>query len=312
MIKSFNILDVEKSYYRIKNFIKKTPIYTNQEFDKIFNAQVFFKCENFQETNSFKARGAFNSIISYKEKNGFFPKKIVAISSGNHAQAVAFACKKFGIKALIFMAKNASKFKIAATKNYGAEVVVCETRQEADFMAQEKSQKEGYFFIHPSASAEVILGQATCCFEAFEEIGEVDAVFTPVGGGGLASGALIASKNFSDKIKVFGCEPEIANDAAISVRENKIFSFTKNPQTIADGARTMQVSPICFSYLKQLENIFEISEDEIKFWCAEFFKLSNIKIEPTSALAIAGAKKYCDSVNYEQKKILIIVSGGNV
>ncbi len=300
--------DIELAQIRTKNFIKNTPIISNETLNKKIGAQVFFKCDNLQETNSFKARGAFNALLAYKEKHGNFPEKVVAVSSGNHAQAVAFACKKFGIEALIYMAKITSPLKIAATKALGAQVVICERRADANKWSQEKIS-EGYFFIHPSANADVIAAQGTACLEALQEIGEVDAIFAPVGGGGLVGGAYLAASNLFSSVKVFGCEPLQANDAAISVRDGKIFGYENSPNTIADGARTLAVSPICFEYLKKLDGILEIAEEEILLWQKEFLDATKVLIEPTSALAIAGAAQYGEK---NGGKFLVIISGGNV
>ena len=297
---------------RIKNHIKNTPVISDQKLNEELGAQIFFKMENQQETNSFKARGAFNAILSYKEKHGKFPKKIVAQSSGNHGQGIAHACKKFGIKALIYMISKASPLKIAAVKNLGAEVILLEKRSDVNAQALEK-QKDGYVFIHTSGDANVISGQGTCALEALAEIGEVDAIFAPCGGGGLISGCFLAAQNLSPKAKIFACEPLSANDVARSVRERKIVGFEDTPNTIADGARTLATSEICFQYLKQIAGILEISEEEIIFWQKKLSESLQQKIEPTSALAIAGAKQFLvNNPQEKNQKILVIISGGNV
>ncbi len=297
---------------RIKNHIKNTPVISDQKLNEELGAQIFFKMENQQETNSFKARGAFNAILSYKEKHGKFPEKIVAQSSGNHGQGIAYACKKFGIKALIYMINKASPLKIAAVKNLGAEVILLEKRSDVNAQALEK-QKDGYVFIHTSGDANVISGQGTAALEALAEIGEVDAIFAPCGGGGLISGCFLAAQNLSPKAKIFACEPLSANDVAQSVRERKIIGFEDTPNTIADGARTLATSEICFQYLKQIAGILEISEEEIIFWQKKLSESLQQKIEPTSALAIAGVKQFLvNNPQEKNQKILVIISGGNV
>ncbi len=297
---------------RIKNHIKNTPVISDQKLNEELGAQIFFKMENQQETNSFKARGAFNAILSYKEKHGKFPEKIVAQSTGNHGQAIAYACKKFGIKALIYMITKASPLKIAAVKNLGAEVILLEKRSDVNAQALEK-QKDGYVFIHTSGDANVISGQGTAALEALAEIGEVDAIFAPCGGGGLISGCFLAAQNLSPKAKIFACEPLSANDVARSIRERKIVGFEDTPNTIADGARTLATSEICFQYLKQIAGILEISEEEIIFWQKKLSEILQQKIEPTSALAIAGAKQFLvNNPQEKNQKILVIISGGNV
>jgi threonine dehydratase len=320
MQKNLTFADISAAHFRIKNHIKNTPIISSKKLNETLGAEIFFKMDNQQEANSFKARGAFNAILSHQEKHGKFPEKVVVQSSGNHANAIAFVCKKFGIPALIYMASNASPFKIAAAKNLGAEVVLLEKRSEANRLAEEK-QKEGYFFIHPSSGEDVICGQGTATFEALSEIGtkgtKIDAIFTPCGGGGLVVGSFLAAQKLSPQAKVFGCEPLNANDVAISLREGKIFHFEDSPNTIADGARTLAISERCFSYVKQIAGVLEIGEEEIIFWQKKLAEELRQKIEPTSALAIAGVAQYLKKNSQgknlkKNQKILVVISGGNV
>ncbi len=304
--------DVKKIHKLIEPFIKKTPIVCDKNLNLELGCEIFFKLENLQQTNSFKARGAFAAVLAYKEKHKKLPEKIVVQSSGNHAKAMAFVGKKLGIPVLIYMASIASAFKIKEARDLGAEVILCEKRADANKFAEEK-QKEGYLFIHPSANDDVILGQSTAAFEALQDIGEVDAIFAPCGGGGLVSGCYLSALGLSPKAQVFACEPKNANDAAISVKQEKIFSFQDSPNTIADGARTLAVLEPCFTYLKKLSNILEINEEEIIFWQKKLSEILKMKIEPTSALAIAGAVQFLkENKNLKNPKILVIVSGGNV
>ncbi len=306
----FNL--VLQAQKRISSFIEKTPILSDENLNKELGAQIFFKMENCQKTNSFKARGAFNAILAKAEIDKKMPEKIVVQSSGNHAQAIAYACKTLGSKALIYMTQDASPKKIQAAQSWGGEVILLEKRSEVNKQAQQKAN-EGYFFIHPSANAEVICGQGTAALEAIEEKGEFDAIFTPCGGGGLASGTFIVAKELSPKAKIFTCEPANANDVAISVRENKIFAFENSPNSVADGARTLATSEICFQYLKQHNAIFEISEEEIIFWQKKLMDIFSQKIEPTCALAIGGVARYLkENSNAKNEKILVIISGGNI
>ncbi len=312
IMNELNFQDILLAENRIKNYIKNTAIISNKKIDELLGAEIFFKMDNRQETNSFKARGAFNAVLAFKEKHGFFPQKIVAQSSGNHAQAVAFVGKKFNIPVIIYMAKITSPIKVEATRKLDAEVILCEKRSEANRLAEEK-QQEGYFFIHPSDNDDVIAGQGTCVLEAVKEIGEVSAIFAPCGGGGLLSGCLIAKNGISPQAQVFGCEPLNANDASRSVLENKIVGFEESPLTIADGARTLKVAPRCFNYLKKLNGILEISEEEIIFWQKKLEQELQEKIEPTSALSIAGCAQYIkNNPQTKNQKFLAIISGGNL
>ena len=304
--------DVVKASLRIENHIKNTPIISNSQINKILNAQVFFKMDNQQVTHSFKARGAFNAVLAYYQKHSKFPKKIVVQSSGNHAQAVAHVGKKFNIPVLIYMANTVSPYKVMLSRQLGAEVVLCEKRSIANALAEEK-QQQGYFFIHPSDNDDVIAGQGSCALEALKEIGEVSAIFAPCGGGGLLAGSYLASQQLSSSAKIIGCEPLFANDASNSLKLGKIVGFDDTPLTIADGARTLKVSPRCFEYLKKITGIIEVPEEKIIYWQKYLSKILQEKIEPTSALSIAGLELYLQRNFSEQnQKFLIIISGGNI
>lgn len=307
--------DVKKASRRIKNHIKNTPLISNEIINEKLGAQLFFKMENQQVTKSFKARGAFNAILEYEEKYGHLPEKIVASSSGNHAQAIAHVCKEFGLEAKIHMMAKASQFKIAATQKLGAKVILHEKRANADQEAKQDGEN-GYFFVHPSMSDEVICGQGTATLEAAEKLNKenikIDAIFTPCGGGGLLSGALVAAKAFKEEPQVWGCEPKNANDAILSLKNGKIFKFEDTPQSIADGARTLAITENTFKYLKKTNGILAIEEELIKSAQEELVEILGEKIEPTSALAFTGAKQFLQkNKNLQNLKILIIISGGN-
>ncbi len=311
-IKQLSFNDVVLTYERIKDKIIKTPLITNQFFNDFFKADIYFKLEAFQKTGSFKIRGVLNAILSYQERHKKLPEKIVAVSSGNHAQAIAYACSKMGIKSLIYMAKNTSSLKIDATRSYGGEVIVTERRQEANYLAQARIA-EGYYYLHPSDNDDIILGQATVCFESLKEAGEMDAIFAPCGGGGLVSGSLLAALGLAKNAKIFACEPLIGNDASISVKTGSIFAFTDSPNTIADGARSLSVSKRTFNYLTKIAAILEISEEEIIYFSQWLNNLLKITVEPTAALAFAGAVQYLRTcLNSSRPKILVILSGGNL
>jgi threonine dehydratase len=310
-----NFENVKKAVKRIENYIIKTPIISDQKLNKEFGVEIFFKMENQQITKSFKARGAFNAILSYREKYGEFPKKIVVQSSGNHAQAVAKACQQFKIPLLVYMINKASKVKIEATKALGAEVILFEKRSEVNKAAENK-QKEGYFFIHPNTGDDVLIGQGTVAFEALSEIGEVEAIFAPCGGGGLVVGSYLASTGFLPQAKILACEPLNANDAARSFKAGEIIGYQETPNTIADGARTLAVEKQTFKYLQKITDFLEISEEKIIFWQKKLSDILDQKIEPTSALTIAGLEQYLEKNQKREKlennKFLLIISGGNL
>ena len=247
-------LNIIESYNRIKDHIVKTPVLTNQFLDQELGTEIYFKCENLQTTGSFKLRGAANKILKFREQNGHFPQKIVAVSSGNHAQAVAYIAKQFGIEALIYMEEKASPLKVKATRDYGAEVILTKTKRETEIYAEKRVQ-EGYLYVHSSNDEDIICGQGTACLEALVEIGDVDLVFTPCGGGGLIAGTYLACQTLTKKPKVFAVEPKEANDTSISYQTGKIYSFEETPNTIADGAKTLRPSAIPFSYIQRLDGV---------------------------------------------------------
>jgi threonine dehydratase len=304
--------DILSAQRRIQDHIINTEILTSEKLNAELGFEIFFKMDNHQPTNSFKARGAFNAVLDYQEKFGRLPEKIVAQSSGNHAQALAFVGKKFNIPVVIYMAKITNPQKVAKTRQLGAEVILCEQRSEANRLAIEK-QNEGYFFIHPSDNDAVIAGQGTAVLESLERLNNISAIFAPCGGGGLLSGSLIAKNGFDKNIKVFGCEPETADDAMRSVLQNQIVGYEESPKTVADGARTLKISPRCFHYLKKLDGILPISEEKIIYWQQRLSDELHEIIEPTSALSMAGCVDYIAKFNpAKNSKFLAIISGGNL
>lgn len=301
------VLDAQK---RLKGHINKTPLLQSQLLNKLLNTNIFFKFEGMQKVGAFKARGALNTLLTLKEQNKL-PKEVVAYSSGNHSQAVAWAAKKLGIKAVIIMPKIVSKIKIAATKAYGAKVILVEKRQHAEDMAQKRAKADGAFLLPPFDNNCVIAGQGTAALEAWQDEGEFDAVFAPCGGGGLLSGTYLATKLMSKSALVFASEPKMANDASRSYKSGKIFRFDASPMTIADGVRTPGVCERTFNYLKKLDGFYEITEQEIIYWTQWLMHLLKVTLEPTSALGMAAAYKWLREQR-SSKKILIIVSGGNI
>jgi len=303
---------VVKAHSRIKDYLHRTPIVTSSTLNNMLGGhELYFKLECHQKIGAFKSRGAFNKIIHLKEQ-GQTPKKVVAVSSGNHAQGIALACKTFNIPATIFMNKSVSPLKIQATRSYGANVVLVDSNQEADQKAKEE-EKNGAYFIHPFDDDQIIAGQGTACLEALEDLDEqnINAVFVPCGGGGLLSGTFLATKLFSDNIKVFAGEPENCNDAAISLKKDELHIFDTLPVTIADGIRTLSISERTFSYLKQTGGIIEINEEEIIYWTQWLQHLLKTSCEPSSAVAMAACYKWLKTQNQKQQT-LIIISGGNI
>ena len=297
-----------EAHERIKSFIHHTPVLTSNTLNKISGTELFFKCENFQKIGAFKIRGAMNAVLSLsKEKlnNG-----IATHSSGNHAQAIAYAARQANAKAYIVMPNNSPKVKIDAVKGYGAEIHFCEpTLQARETILNAIVEKTGAEFIHPYNDFRVITGQATCAKELLEEIPALDFIITPVGGGGLLSGSLLSSHYFSPKTIVYAAEPEGAADAALSLKSGKIEkAFFIN--TIADGLLTT-LGDKTFPIIKQfVKDILLVSDAEIIAAMKLVYERMKIVIEPSGAVTLAALLK--NKEIFAGKKTGIVFSGGNV
>ena len=300
---------VAEAHERIKDHIRETPLLSSNLLNEYLGHEIFFKAEGFQEIGAFKARGALNALLCLKEKNEL-PEHVVAFSSGNHAQAVAWAASILKIKATICVPSNISSLKLEATKSRGAEVELCETRMDAE-KAVEKYVSVGAYFLHPYDNDMVIAGQGTAAYEVLKEGMKPDAIFASVGGGGWLSGTYLATRLLSPESKVIGAEPLNANDAARSLRDGEIFSFEDSPNTIADGAATLRISERTFAHLKELDAFYEISEEDIIYWTQWLSHLLKITVEPSSAMAMAAAHQYLKTQNSKQK-LLVMLSGANV
>jgi threonine dehydratase len=313
MITNENII---KAYERISPYIKNTEIFSIAELNKKLNGhEILFKNDASQVTGSFKVRGVLNTLLYLKEQNKL-PKNIVAYSTGNHAKAISYMAKKFAINAKIYMPEFSASAKIEAVKNNGAELILTKTRRESEILSRAEGLKKDHYFLAPSDNDIVIQGAATLCYESlldsrFKEDRYPDAIFGSIGGGALVSGAYLAAKCFSDKIKIFAAEPINANDASISFKNKKIFSFQESPVTIADGVVTLSLSERTFKYIKNIEDVIEVSEEEIAYWTIWLNNIIDVPVETTAALSLAAAYKWLMTQNTPQK-ILVILSGGNL
>jgi threonine dehydratase len=306
--------DIANAHERISGIVKKTPIVHSALLNAWLGHDIYFKVECMQTTGAFKLRGASNFIAKRAEQNKL-PAHIVANSSGNHAQAVAYAAKHFNVPVTIYCTKNISNVKAAATEYYGAKLAQFNDRPSADKAVEEASQKEGVVWIPPFNHPDIIAGQGTVALEAIEQCGSIDAVFTPCGGGGLSSGTLIATRHLSPASKVIGVEPLVANDAAQSLKAGYIVSLKETPNTLADGAATPSVGEHTFHYLKQLDAFYEVNETHIAYWTQWLQHLLKLHIEPTCAMTMQGVVEYLQNsptAQHKQQRILVIISGGNI
>ncbi|MDX1799027.1 MAG: threonine/serine dehydratase [Candidatus Lokiarchaeia archaeon] len=299
---------IQNAYKRIKSHINKTPVMTSSTLDSITNAKIYFKCENFQKVGAFKFRGAFNAISLLTDEQ--WKQGVITHSSGNHAQALALAATKLGIHATIVMPKGAPKNKINATKGYGAEIEFCENSLEARIRKTEEIiKKRRSILIHPFDNDNIINGQGTAAYELFEEIGELDIIIAPLGGGGLLSGTAIAPKGLFPNTQVIGVEPELADDALRSLEAGYIIPSIY-PDTIADGLRTSLCERTFHIIQKYVDNVVTVSEIEIIEAMRFLWERMKMIVEPSGAVPLAAllSKK----ISIENKKIGAILSGGNI
>jgi len=278
--------DIEKAHQRISEHIHNTPILTSDSLDNELGSNLFFKCENFQKTGSFKIRGATNSILQLNDaeiKNG-----IITTSSGNHGAAVAFIADKIGTSSKIIMPNNTPKNKIENVQRYGGEIFYCEPNIKAREDTLEKMiQKSGGSIIHPYNDEKIIAGQGTAAKELIEKVPDLDAIICPVSGGGLLSGTLLAAKNLKPSIKVFGAEPKNADDTYRSILNNKIMS-NETTDTIADGLRA-QVGTVTFPIIKKnVDKILLVSEEMIISSMYMIWQRLKIIIEPSCSIVLAA------------------------
>jgi len=300
--------DVRAASERIEPHAHRTPVLRSTAIDRVAGAQVLFKCENFQKTGSFKFRGAFNTVASLSPEER--ERGVYAHSSGNHAQALALAAHLHRIPAHIVMPEDSNPIKVAATKGYGARVIHCPpTHQGRHETAARIGGETGATFVHPHDDPRVIAGQGTAALELIEDVGDLDVLLAPVGGGGLLSGTLIAAAHLLPDVRVIGCEPSGADDAYRSLRERRrIIDFT--PHTIADGLRT-PLGENTFSILCQhVDSIILVSEDEIVDAMRTVWERMKIVIEPSSAVAVAPLLR--EEFAGDRLRIGVILSGGNV
>ena len=302
---------------RIAPHIHRTPVLTSRSLNAMVGAQVFFKCENFQKTGSFKIRGASNAIFSLSEQE--IAHGIVTQSSGNHGAAVACAAAWRGVPAWIVMPKNAPAVKRLAIEGYGGRVTLCEPTMTSRKETSSRIQAEtGALLIHPYDDDRVIAGQATAAKELLEEIDDLDAVFAPVSGGGLLSGTCLGAKGIRRDVRVFGCEPAQADDAYRSLQTG-ILQSVDSSNTIADGLRA-SLSPRTFAILRQqVDGILRVTEEEIISATRLVWERMKIIVEPSSAVAVAPLLKPGVIAGFNlparadrRPKLGVIFSGGNV
>ena len=300
--------DLIQCQKRIAPHIHRTPVLTSRLIDKMAGAELFFKCENFQRMGAYKMRGATNAILQLTEEQKSMG--VVTHSSGNFAQALSLAAKSLGVKAYIVMPTSAPQVKKDAVLEYGGKIIECEPTLEARKAAAQKIETEmGATFIHPSNSVNVIIGQGTACMELLEEHPDLDIIIVPVGGGGLIAGTALAAHYFGKNCKVIGAEPFAVDDAYRSFQSGKI-ELNKTTETIADGLKTNLGDKNFPLIRKYVNSIIRVTEEEIIEAMRLIWERMKIIIEPSSAVAFAAVLGEKDK--FKNKKVGIIISGGNV
>jgi len=301
--------DVEQAAARIEGAAHRTPVLTSRTADTKAGASLFFKCENFQRMGAFKFRGAYNAIARFTEAQR--RAGVLTYSSGNHAQAIALSARLAGIRAAIIMPNDAPALKVAATKEYGGEVIFydryTENREE---IGRRLAQERGMTLIPPYDHPDVIAGQGTAAKELFDETGALDVLLVPLGGGGLLAGCALAASQLSPDCKVIGVEPEAGNDGQQSLRTGQIVDIGV-PQTIADGAQTSHLGQHNFAVIQRLvDDIVTVSDAQLVETMKFFAERMKMIVEPTGCLAAAAALQGVYPV--AGKKVGILISGGNV
>jgi threonine dehydratase len=303
------IEDIKQAQENLKGIVRKTPLFYSSTFSKECGFEVYLKCENKQKTGAFKLRGAYNKICSLTEEeksNG-----VVASSAGNHAQGVAYAATAFGIKSTIVMPVTAPVAKVQATKNYGAEVIQYgEVYDECYSKAVEVQKETGATFVHPFNDDKVISGQGTISLEILEEIPDADIMVVPIGGGGLISGMAVAAKAMNPDIKIIGVQAEIIASSKISLIKNEIVTLP-GVKSLADGISVKTPGDNTFKYMKKyVDEIVTVTEDEIAYGIFSMMERNKLVAEGAGAVSVAAL--LAGKIKAEGKKVVALVSGGNI
>jgi len=301
--------DVLAAAARIDGHAHRTPVLTSRTANSEFGAELFFKCENFQRMGAFKFRGAFNALSQFdleRRRRG-----VVAFSSGNHAQGVALSAKILDIPATIIMPTDAPAAKVAATQGYGGKVVFYDRYSEdREQIGRGFVERDGLTLVPPYDHPDVIAGQGTAAKELFEEVGELDALFVCLGGGGLLSGSALATRALSPSCKLYGVEPEAGNDGQRSFRTGMIVHI-ETPKTIADGAQTQHLGALTFPIIRRdVDDVLTASDAQLVEAMRFFASRMKMVVEPTGCLGFAAARGM--KADLKGQRVGVLISGGNV
>ena len=301
------LYDFIEARERLTTVVVKTKLIHSPVFSEESGNEIYLKPENLQKTGSFKIRGAYNKIAKLTEEEK--KKGVIASSAGNHAQGVAYAAKRLGIKAVIVMPKHTPLIKVEATRKYGAEVVLYgEVYDDAYKKALELQKENGYVFVHPFNDEDVIEGQGTIALEILDELPDADIILVPLGGGGLVSGIASAAKLKNPQVKVIGVEPEGAASAIAALEKGKVVELAE-ANTIADGTAVKRIGDLNFEYIKKyVDEIITVSDYELMEAFLLLVEKHKIIAENSGILSIAATKK----LKEKNKKVVSVISGGNI
>ncbi|KRC20910.1 threo-3-hydroxy-L-aspartate ammonia-lyase [Acidovorax sp. Root217] len=301
--------DVVSAAQRLAGVAHRTHVLRSNMADALLGTQVFFKCENQQRTGSFKFRGAYNTLSHFTEAQR--ERGVLAFSAGNHAQAIALSARLLDMPAVIVMPEDAPTAKMAATREYGAQVVTYDRyTEDREAISQRLAEERGMTLVPPFDHPHVIAGQGTAAKEFLEEMPDLDYLFVCVGGGGLLAGSLLAAEALAPNCRVVGVEPEAGNDGQQSFRTRQLVQIP-TPHTIADGAQTRSLGQITFPIIQRLaEDIVTATDEQLVEALRFFAERMKLVVEPTGALAFAGARH--GSVDVHGARVGILISGGNV
>ena len=300
--------DIQSAHTRISPFIHRTPILTNTSLDELTGAKLFFKCENFQKAGSFKIRGATNAVELLSDDD--FNCGVATTSSGNHGAALSMAVSRRGGNTKVVMPHNTPKIKVNNVERNGGEVVWCEPDQKyRESVLKDVIDETGATVVHPYNDERIMAGQGTCAKELVEDVTDLHSIVSPVSGGGLLSGSLLAAKNMNSAITVYGAEPEEADDAYRSLKLGKIVP-NKTINTICDGLRA-QIGTKTFPVIQSLvDDIIPVSEEDIINALRMIWERLKIIVEPSCSIALAMVINNKDL--FKDQNVGLIMSGGNI
>ena len=300
--------DIESAHERIRPFIHRTPVLTNSSIDNLIGAKLFFKCENFQKAGSFKIRGASNAVELLSDEE--FKRGVATTSSGNHGAALSMAVTRRGGKTKVVMPHNTPKIKVNNVERNGGEVVWCDPDQKyRESVLKDVVDETGATVVHPYNDERIMAGQGTCAKELLEDVPDLDSIVSPVSGGGLLSGSLLAAKNMKSSITVYGAEPEEADDAYQSLKLGRIVP-NKTINTICDGLRA-QIGSKTFPVIQNLvDDIIPIAEKDIVNALRMIWERLKIIVEPSCSIALALIIN--NKQLFEGRNVGLIMSGGNL